>query len=71
MTVKEKIQKEISQLSKHELMKLHDIITFIHKDRKLPNEVYGRTPPYLKVREALKDVGNLSDIIISERTETL
>ena len=71
MTVKEKIQKEISQLSKHELMKLHDIITLLHKDKKLPNEVYGTTPPYLKVREALKGVGNLSDIIISERTETL
>ena len=71
MTVKEKMQKEISQLSKHELIKLHDIIMLLHKDRKLPNEVFSTTPPYLRVREALKGIGDLSDIIISERTDTL
>ncbi len=38
MTIKEKIEKEIAQLSKQELIKLHEIIVLIRKDRKLPNE---------------------------------
>lgn len=71
MTVKEKIEKEIAQLSHHELMKLHEIIVLLHKDRKMPNEVLNTPPPYIKVREALKGIGNLSDFIISERIETL
>jgi len=71
MTIKEKIEKEIAQLSQQELIKLHEIIVLLHKDRKLPNDVLNAPPPYIKVREALKGIGNLSDSIISERTETL
>ena len=71
MTVKEKIEKEISQLSTHELMKLHDMILWLQRDRKLPSGISHGKPPYLRVREALKDVGNLSDGIIMERAEIL
>ena len=71
MTVKEKIEKEISQLSPHELMKLHDIILWLHRNKKLRTGISRKKPPYLRVREALKNTGNLSDEIIHERTETL
>ncbi len=71
MTVKEKIDKEISQLSPHELMKLHDIILWLHEKKKLRIRVSHVNSPYLKVREALKGIGNLSNEIIQERRETL
>ena len=71
MTVKEKIIKEISQLSPHELMKLHDIILWLHRNKKFRTGISHKKPPYLRVREALKNIGNLSDEIIQERTETL
>ena len=71
MTVKEKIEMEMAQLSRYELMKLHDIIKLLHKDRKFSNEISKYPPPYIRVREALKGIGNLSDTIILERTETL
>ena len=71
MTVKEKIEKEISLLSPHELMKLHDIIRWLHGTRKLRNRISDKKPPYLRVREALKNVGSLSDEIIQDRTESI
>lgn len=48
MTIKEKIEKEIAQLSQQELMKLHEIIVLLHKDRKLPNEVLNAPPLILR-----------------------
>lgn len=71
MTVKEIIEKEISQLSPHELMKLHDIILWLHRDKKLRNGILNKKPPYLRVRKALKGIGNLSDEIILGRSEIL
>ena len=71
MTVKEKIEKEISQLSPHELMKLHDIILWLHRKKKMRNGISHKKLPYLRVREALKNVGNLSDEIIQERNESI
>ena len=69
MTVKEKVENEISQLSSHELMKLHDIILWLHRSKKMRNRTSQKKPPYLKVREALKNIGSLSDEIIQERME--
>jgi len=71
MTVKEKIEKEILQLSPHELMKLHDIILWLRRNKKFHHGIPHKNPPYLRVREALKNVGNLSDEIIQERTESI
>ncbi len=71
MTVKEKIEKEISRLSPHELMKLHDIIILLHRNKKLRSGISNKKPPYLRVREALKDAGEFSADIIKERTEIL
>ena len=71
MTVKEKIEKEIAQLSPNELMKLHDIIISLHSKKRLPKLSSNKKPPYLRVREALKETGNLSDDIIEERKEIL
>jgi hypothetical protein len=71
MTVKEKIEKEISLLSPHELMKLHDIILWLHGSRKQRNRISNKKPPYLRVREALKNVGALSDEILQERSESI
>jgi hypothetical protein len=71
MTVKEKIDKEIALLSPHELMKLHDIILWLHQKKKLRTGTSRMNSPYLKVREALKGIGNLSNEIIQERREIL
>ena len=63
MTVKEKIEMEMAQLSRYELMKLHDIIKLLHKDRKFSNEISKYPPPYIRVREVLKGIGNIQCII--------
>jgi uncharacterized membrane protein len=71
MTVKEKVEKEIAQLSTIELMKLHDIIISLRRKKTLSKLSSNKKSPYLRVREALKGIGNLSGDIIEERTEIL
>lgn len=71
MNVKEKIEKELARLSNHELIILHEIIRSIRSVKKTKRSAIALKAPYLRVREALKDSGNLSEDILAERTEAL
>ena len=71
MNVKEKIEKELARLSNHELIILHEIIRSIRSVKKTKRSAIAVKAPYLRVREALKDSGNLSEDILAERTEAL
>ena len=68
---RQKIEKELARLSNHELIILHEIISSIRSVKKTKRSAIALKTPYLRVREALKDSGNLSEDILAERTEAL
>lgn len=71
MNVKEKIEKQLALLNNHELIILHEIIHTIRSVKKTKRSAIAVKAAYLRVREALKNSGNLSEDILAERTEAL
>ena len=70
MSVKEKILEELNGLSPDDLLKVSDAIERLKRAYLKKNRSSDR--PYLKVREALKNMkGNLSSNVILERNERL
>ena len=69
MKMKDKTIKELEGLKPDDLLKIYDLILSLKRDlnKKTKEET---TPPYMKVREALKSCkGSLSEDILSLRED--
>jgi hypothetical protein len=71
MQVKEKLIKEIDNLSSRELVEIYNLILVLKSQQRIDKESTAKQG-YLRVRNALKNYrGKLSDEIIAEREERL
>jgi hypothetical protein len=61
---------ELQGLSNQELMIIYDMVRDLKERKVKTNERTSLIAPYLKVKEALKNLkGNLSDMIINDRDD--